>query len=198
MLDPVSLAGSFATIVGLVGLFKQERRADKDQGKDAFLNWLTEHNHREIKELIIHSRDLSTGIETALRENHEIILAKLNDIDEILASLFSHIQGISGISIALHPNAELSDQAVSILRQLVDSTATEFIEHRRGDGFITLHLNPGGQIETTQPRFLHNDLDALVQLNLLTLRIGSKGSRIFGITRNAEKLMNLIDSESQR
>ena len=195
MIEPLSLASSFATVVGLLGLFKGERSAAKDQGTHEFLQWLEEHNHNEIKDLITHSHELLDGIETLLRDNHEVVLAKLNRIDEILASLSSCIQGMGKIGISLHPNAELSDQAISILRQLVNSAASEFIENRLDQDITTLHLMSGGHINIMEPRFLANDLDMLGSLRLLMVRFGSQGSRIFGITRNAAKLVELIDSE---
>jgi hypothetical protein len=193
--DLLSLANSFATVVSLLGLFKQERRADQHQSKEEFVQWLDEHRHHEIRDLIIGSQDLMAGIETALQENHDVILAKLNKIDEILVSLFSQVQGFSGISLALHPNAGLSDQAISILRQLVNSSANELIEHRRGDGFISLRLNPGNILETPESRLVGSDLDILVSLNLLMSKTTSTGLRIFRITRNADKFLEIIDGE---
>lgn len=74
-MDPIS---GFATIVGLISIFKQEHTAREDQNRDAFVRWLEDHHHQELKDFILRSNELSTEIDQALQEDHDIIIGKLS------------------------------------------------------------------------------------------------------------------------
>lgn len=192
-MDPLALSTSFATIIGLISIFKQERKSEAKQDHKTFLNWLEYHKHDELKQFIIATQDLPSEIDRLLQEDHEVIIAKLTKIDEVLASLSSQIQGISGLAHILQPRAELSVQAIDILRQLVNSNSDEFgkSEHYGGP---TLSLNSGGVIAVKEPRFLDDDLKALAEMDLLRLRFGpSTGTEFYGITRNAVRLIEAMD-----
>ena len=141
----------------------------------------------------MHTHNLSSEIDSLLKQNHELILTKLNKIDDILAFLLSHFKGLQGIVQLLKPNSQLSDQAISILRQFVNSNSDEFgiiINERE----YCLMLTSGGSMDVEDQRFLKDDLNTLVELGFLHPRIWSKGSQFYGITRNADRFINVIDS----
>ena len=49
-------------------------------------------------------------------------------------------------------------------------------------------------MDVEDQRFLKDDLNTLVELGFLYPRIGSKGSQFYGIIRNADRFINVIDS----
>ena len=196
-MEPLTLASAFATIVGLLNIFKQERKSEPDQGRDAFLSWLDHHGFQDFKNAIGSSQQLLTEIEGVLRQNDDVLLTRLKNIDEILATLASKIEGFGGISYALHPDMNLSDQAISILRQFAKSGANEFIRWASSSGGEVVFLrtlSPQADLQIEDTRFIDDDLTTLVDFGLLRLRLNSQGSQIFGLTRNSVKLIEAIDA----
>lgn len=186
-MDPLT---GFVSIVGLISIFKQERKAKEDQNREAFFRWLDEHRHQELKEFILRSRDLPTETDRALQEDHEVIIGKLERIDEILACLLSKVEGVSGIAHVIHPNANVSDQGLSILRQFVSSDAQEFGKLGSLEDVCLPFTNGAGQIGVEDYRFLDDDLNALCELGLLRPRTNLDGTQEFyGVTRNAVKFV---------
>jgi len=192
-MDPLSLAGTFATIVGLIGMFKQERKEKDSVDSSSFLQWLESHKHEELAKLIRSSPDALSEIEKALSEDHEIIIAKLHKIDELLSTLAKNMDLLGGLAESIHKSVDLSDQAIDIIRQLVKSPSSEFMKHTAGGNTDALILmQHGGQINFEEPRFIDDDLSTLVTFGLLRQRYGSKGSEIYCITRDAVKLVDNI------
>lgn len=188
-MDPLTLSTTFATIVGLICNFKQERKGQRELSNNDFFEWLEKHHHHEIKDIITRNQNLSIGLEILIKEEYETLVIKLNKIDDILAKLVSQIDGFKEITNAIKPSSGISKQAVNILEQLVESNSNEFgkiINYRIGH---TLSLHSGGNIQYNEPRFLEDDLNSLVNLGLLRLRVGSKGTEFYGITRNAVKFI---------
>jgi ABC-type transporter Mla subunit MlaD len=192
-MDPITLSTTLASLVGLICNFKQEKKDQKELSSKEFVEWLEFHKHGDLKNLILHTHNLSSEIDSLLKQNHELILTKLNKIDDILASLLSHFEGLQGIVQLLKPNSQLSDQATSILRQFVNSNSDEFGIIINGREYY-LMLTSGGSIDVEDQRFLKDDLNILVELGFLHPRIGSEGSQFYGITRNADRFINVIDS----
>ena len=185
MTDPIS---SFVSILGLLSIFKQERKAKEDQNREVFFRWLDEHRHQELKEFILRSSELPSEIDRALHEDTQVIIGKLEQIDTILASLLSNVESLSGIAHAVHPNAQVSDQALDILRLLVESGAQEFGKFGYGEQIILPLTNGSGSIKVDDYRFLEDDLNTLTALGFLLYRQNSDGSQEFyGITRSAVK-----------
>lgn len=191
-MEPITLASTFASIVGLICNFKQEKKDQKSSKSRDFLDWLEYHRYHKLKEQISRSHDLLRAIEELLKQDYKLIIERLNQIDNILASLASHIEGMQGLINVLKPQALLSDQVINILRQLVNSNFKEFGRIETSDGIYLTFLG-GDDLEIKEPRFLDDDLNSLTKLGLLLPRIGSRGTNFFGITRNAVKLINAID-----
>ena len=100
-MDPVTAA---ATITQLIGLFRQEKGARKDLSHRQFIEWLEYHRHEEIKELIIHTFHLSTQVDEILKQDHKVILARLDDVNRILLDILSRIEGLGGLAVCLVPD----------------------------------------------------------------------------------------------
>jgi len=195
IMDPLTLASSFASLVGLIGMFKQERKEGDPIGKNDFLEWLKLHNFEEYAEMISNSSDTLLEIEKVLSENHEVVISKLHRIDDVLSTLAKNMDLMGGLAESIYQSSSISDQAIEVLRQLVNSPSTSFMKHRVGPNTDALILmQGGGQVNFEEQRFIDDDLDNLVNFGLLRLSYGSKGSDIYSITRDAAKFINSIDT----
>jgi hypothetical protein len=190
-MDPFTLAGGFATIVSLLGMFKQERKGEKETHKDDFLRWLEDHGFGDTKNHLLENAALLKGIESTLKEDNQVIFEKLDRIDEVLAHLMSHVEGYSDIVGVLRPDANISDQAIDILRQLVNSNSDRFcIVQADGHYPGLLLIDDQREIDYTEHRFLDSDLRKLVELGLLNHRAGKTEKYI--ITRAAVNYINAL------
>lgn len=192
-MDLMTGAGAFATIVGLLSNFKSERSSED---MDQFILWLKEKRHEDIASGIEGNKTLLQQLTGILSTNHEELIQRLSTLDQVLSSVASHVEDFSGLAQTLHPNSVISPQAVSILRQLVDSGAKLFMEHKTMSGAPNEYLlidGAHGKIEYEEPRFMDDDLNTLVQLGLLQLEFGSRGSRRFLITREAVRFISAIN-----
>ena len=192
MIDPTIAATTFATIVGLICNFKQERRENNALNREAFLSWLEDHKHQDLKEFIINSHEVAVEIDILIKADTKTIISKLQQIDSVLVTILGRIDGLQGFAHAMRPDDGLSDQAISILRQLVNSTSKDFVRIQYLGG-VMFSLTRGGAVEIAEQRFVDDDLKVLTGLGLLNYRAGSNGSDFFGITREAVKLIEAID-----
>ncbi len=86
-------------------------------------------------------------------------------------------------------NLDLSEQAVSILRQFVESGGTDLFYMDLGGGQFVLQIENIAQVGVTEPRFIKGDLDQLVDHCLLTVEYNSNGDPIYGITRSGARFV---------
>lgn len=193
-MEPLTLASAFTAIVGLISTFKREHKDHKNLDYQLFRNWLETHRHQELIDVIVRSQELPTEIDRLLKEDTEIILSKLDIINGILASLLSHVAVLKGITNVFQSSYELSEQAVSILRQFANSGAEEFGVIRHGLSYL-LPFTKGGMISFQEPTFLQDDLDKLVSLGFLRTRCGNSGGMFYGITRDAIQYIKMIDGK---
>ena len=194
-MDPLTIASSFATIVGLLCNYKGEKSSQEDAKLADFLVWLQNSNHEDIVELINGNTKICSGIENVLKKNHNDLTIIMTGIDSALASFASKIDSFGEIALAIKPNAELSDQAVSILKQLVDSGCSGFLEIKLNVG-VVLQCLEGGNIDYSEPIFLEDDLCKLHELGLLRLNYNSSGSRVFKVTRNSLSIISSLKAAS--
>lgn len=193
-MEPLSLATTFATIVGLICNFKQERKDIKEASRQQFIDWLQEHRHEEIEKYIRENSALSQSIDSLLRQNHDQLIKKLNYVEDMVSSLLSRVEGFDNIVQAINPDFNLSDQAIDILRQLVNSGANDFRKlFEVGRPEPMFQLSHGGKLKITESRFVNDDLNTLVKLDLLNLSYISQGDEVYAITRKAQKLIDMIN-----
>jgi hypothetical protein len=141
-MNPLAAATTFATLVGLICNFRQEKGEHEALNHQEFIEWLEYHRHEELKNLIVNTATLQTEVDKLLRSDHAKMLQKLDHIGEILVSLVGRLDEFRGLASAVAPGAGLSDQSISIIRQLVNSGTKKFYYEDLGDeGFI---LNVGG------------------------------------------------------
>ncbi len=195
-MDALTAAGAFGTIVQLICNYRAEKGADAALNHQQFVEWLDYHRHEEIKNLICNTAALRTEIDNVLKADHVVIKEKLDAINTTLATLTSHVTEFRGLTVTMMPGAELSEQAISILRQLVRSGSSWFISHRMFRAPCLLRLEQRGQIKFSEHQFLDDDLYQLVASGLLSHRYTNDGkNEVYGTTRNAKRLLEVIDGK---
>lgn len=189
---PLTAATTFASIVGLLSNFKSERKSASDNEYQEFVQWLGDKRHKSLLDEITSNHLLGLGIKSLLNQNHDVVLQKLSALDETLLMLSSSIGGFKEISNAIAPNSELSEQAISIIDQLNNSGGSFFQELKTFDGTTFHIMDATGQIDITEPRFIEDDLNQLVNSGLLIFDYSPKGKRNFKITRLSVKLLSQV------
>jgi hypothetical protein len=189
-MDPITAASAFATIISLIGQFRNERASGQPSDFNSFLTWLVETQHNELKMLVEGNAASVAGIEALLSEQQDVLVAKLESLDRALAAFASGIAGFSEVGRAINPDAFLSEQAISILRQYEAKGASKVLESPMYGGVILFFLDgQGGQLEIADQRFIEDDLNTLVELSLLRLGHNSKGQNTYLFTRTASQLV---------
>jgi hypothetical protein len=187
----MDLITALATIVQLLGLYRQEQGQRDDLTHRQFMEWLENHRHEELKNLISNTLHLSQEVDRLLQADQQTILAKLNDINSIVADILRHVEGFGAITAALAPDAGLSDDAIDMIRLFAKS------------GEKTMHLMPdesGIQFDKhaytfDDTRFLEDDLDTLVSHGLLK-ELFSSSHRSFNLTRRGAAFVNMLPKEA--
>lgn len=193
-MEPITLSASFASIVGLLGTYRSENRSVKQDDFNNFMMWLTKSNHSEVKEFLEVNTQATIGIKALLNQDREQLFQKLEALDEVISTIASRIDGFSEVTTAIYPNSELSEQAVSILRQLLDSEGSKFLKSEAlgiKPQFLILD-GKGGNIEYDEPQFIDDDINTLIDIGLLKVDYNSRGNRLYVITRAAVKFLNAI------
>jgi hypothetical protein len=194
-MEPLQAATTFATLVGLLCSFRQEKSGGERLQHQQFIEWLAYHRHEELKNLICGTAGLRTEVDSLLQADHERMFEKLDQVSGILTSLLSRFDEFRGLALAIAPSAEISDQALSILRQFVNSGAEFFYYSNYGGDQFSLGVPNGEQFEVTETRFIGDDLDTLVGLGLLTVEFNSQGDPLYHITRNAVRFLKAVDEK---
>lgn len=189
-MDPFSATTAFATLVSLIGQFRAERSGAKQADFNEFMSWLVETNHEELKGLLEQNARTVISIKALLNEQYDAFSRKLELLDDTLTGYASGISGFSELTDALKSNARLSPQALSILRQFESSGASKIIESLTHAGLSLSYIGARGEIEIDDPRFIEDDLNILVDLQLLRPAIASNGSNMYIFTRAASELVN--------
>ena len=188
-MEPITLATSFATIVGLLNAFKSQADAREAKDLNQFLDWLQRHRHDQLVNLIQDNQQLAASLRPLIEGQHDEVMAKLTRLDELLSSVAHHVAEFQPLADASRPATRISDQAVSILRQMNEAEASRFIEGKTREGARYQMMDgTGGVLEVPDSRFIEDDLAILSELGFLRRAYGGRGSRIFIITRSGASL----------
>jgi len=182
-MEPLTTATAFASIVGLLHIFKSERKADEQATIDEYLAWLRKHQHEQIANLIQDNTELTSSLNDLMANNHAEVMAKLRSLDRVLTDVAGHLTDFKHITDAMNVKSRLSDQAISILSQMNELNATKIIEFPSFDGTSYEPLDAKGTINVEEPRFINDDLIKLCEHSLLRLGFNGSEDRIFTITR---------------
>ena len=195
-MDPLTAAGAFATIVGLLSNFKAEQSGTE---LSEFTKWLKDKHYEEVASAIERNSTLSKELAKILATNHTDLVDRLAQLDSRIAQIASQLDGFGGLAAVLYSKTILSEQAISVLKQLVDSGAEYFMEHKMFTGEpdeYQLIGGSGGNITYADRRFIKDDLNSLVSASLVRLEIPNKGSRKFFVTRAAVEFFRCNRTDS--
>jgi hypothetical protein len=165
----LEFAAACASIASFLKQFRSERGSQTTQTIQEYLEWLRRQNHAELADLICKNADLSKSISVMLQDQHQEVMGRL---DEVVAELKATFKASRQSSTANEP--ELSEQAKSILRQLVESGASkarrDFNMHEGVHYTLLGGRSSGGKWETLQlddEQFVDDDFETLCSLDLL-------------------------------
>ncbi len=164
----------FLTIVGLFGLYKSDpagRERPEHAVLDDFLDWLRRHDHGLVAEVIGEHPTLAKSLQGLIAAPHEAMVTQLRRLDKAVASVAAHVDGFEAVSTAVRIDGQLSDQSVSLLRQMNELAASAFIEYPlfgRAAPRYVMFGGMGGDLKVTDVRFIEHDIETMCQLGLLT------------------------------
>jgi hypothetical protein len=181
-MEPITVATAFASIVGLIRMYKAEVQEHDGRVFNGYIEWLRRQEHTQLVDLILGNDVLTQSVRDLIEDQHGEVMAKLESLDKIITGVARHIGTFQSLANVIR-GAQLSGQAVSVLHQLNHANSSGFVEIRWDGGGEYDMLDTNGQIQISEPRFIDDDLLTLCELDLLRLSYNASGDRIFTITR---------------
>jgi hypothetical protein len=195
-MEPFTGAAAFATVVSLIAQYRAENASAKSLNTEEFMNWLTDNRHSELRDLLGLNTRATVSIKALLTVNQNELVSKLEKLDNALASYASALPQFAELVALFRPNSVLSEQAVSILKQLDKSGGSKVMEmHMKGYLILQVMDGGGGNIEADDQRFIEDDLRTLVEAGLLNRSINSSGNNIYTYTRAASQYVESLKNE---
>lgn len=191
-MDAITLANSFAAIVGLLVTFQSTR---DEANISEFLEWLRENNNANTANIIENDIELQQQFSAFIGQNHDAVMSQLSKLNNLMVSVASRIDGLSGLASKFDVNYGLSNQAISVLRQFVDSNSKSIFRIETMDGEVNYLLTSDGNIEYDDGRFIDADVQSLVENRLIVKENSSSGDSIYGITRQAVAFIDSLGSD---
>lgn len=190
-MDPLGIASGYATIVSLIGQFRAERKNEETVNYQDFVAWLIEHKHQEVMRAIEANHGTAVSVKALLNQRADIILAKIAELDALIAGISLKIGELAPLAESLYPGKLLSEDAIDIIDALNKSGSAEFFVVRSIGAPPYINFSHGGGLQFDDPRFLDDDLDTLLSLGFLTQRF-SGSSTLYCITRSAVAYLKTI------
>lgn len=191
-MDAITLANSFAAIVGLLVTFQSTR---DEANISEFLEWLRENNNANTANIIENDIELQQQFSAFIGQNHDAVMSQLSKLNNLMVSVASRIDGLSGLASKFDVNYGLSNQAISVLRQFVDSNSKSIFRIETMDGEVNYLLTSDGNIEYDDGRFIDADVQSLVENRLIVKENSPSGDSIYGITRQAVAFIDSLGSD---
>lgn len=178
------------TIVGLLATFQSGREGKKDI--EEFKDWLNENNYGYMTAIIDSNEGLQQDLTSFINQNHDQVMSQLSTLNNHMISLASRMKGLDKIASSFNSNKGLSDQAVDVLRQFVNS-GSEHMEHIQfaSDRYINQYFLQEGSIQYSEPRFIEEDIDALYDASLIDFA----STTVYKVTRQGVSFIQAIDNE---
>ena len=191
-MDAITLANSFAAIVGLLVTFQSTR--DQANISD-FLEWLRENNNENTAIVIENDIELQRQLSAFIGQNHDEVMSQLSKLNNLMVSVASRMDGLSGLASTFELNNSLSDQAIGVLRQFVNSKSKSIYRVETIDGEVNYLLMSDGNIEYDDSRFIDADVQSLVDNKLITKEALSSSDFSYGLTRQAVVFIESLKSD---
>jgi hypothetical protein len=181
IIDPMEASATFATIVGLICNWKNERAAQATDRYQDFMAWLVQHNFNELNERIYQSEELQRHLSKLLSQDLSVISTKLDTIVGSLSAVADKIDTLSQLSRTLGADTEaLSEQATRIIKLFDQLTAHRMIYSNHFHQCIFDHRPESFE----DKRFVLADIQALESLNFIRhVEHSNSGDPIYVITR---------------
>lgn len=190
-----ALSSGFPQIVGLLTTFYSINNDKTDL--DDFKEWLDETNNEYAIKMIENSTQLQNNLANFMGANHEENMTKLSDLTELVINIASKIEGLDKLTDSFIVKNNLSEQAISILRQFVKSKSSNmhYMNNSSLDGYQHDYILEGSyNIEYNDSVFIEDDIKSLVDKGLITKTFSSKGNITYKITRQAVAFIESIDN----
>ncbi len=189
-MDMLSTASALASVLGLLGLWKSERRSSEQATLDQFIDWLRRHEHHQVVDAILHSEEVTLSLKGVLAHQHVEVMDILRRLDDALSMIAYQVSAIRPLAMAVRPGARISDQAFGFLRQITESRSCRVIEIKAiGEAVYQLDDDTATRIRVDEQRFLEDDLRTLCDLGLLVRMENTNGQRVFLLTRTGANLV---------
>ena len=188
-MEPITAATTLATIIGLIGDFAAHRKASEPSDLPEFIGWLRTHGHDEVIAAIESNQATSISIKAILVSQGNELREMLVGVDAKLAALLEGQGAFGDLARTFRPDAMLSEQAKHILIRYEQLSASKALALATLDGIEFLFLDgDNGEVDVSEPRFLKDDLEQMIGLNLLQLSYNSKAEPVYHYTRRASAL----------
>jgi hypothetical protein len=181
----------FATIVGLLFSFQSGRESVKLQD---FLEWMNQRHHKDLVRLIEQNNDLKSGLTVLMNRNHNEVMSQLSQLNDLMMSVSNQIEGLDTVAKVFQKNEGLSEQAIDVLRQFVNSSGDSIVVSKTIGDDKPYQIDGARLIDFEEPRFIEDDFDNLVENGLIKSEIDGSGYQWYKITRKAIRFIELIDN----
>lgn len=190
-----ALSAGFPQIVSLLATFYSLNNGKTDL--DEFKTWLDNSSNQYALEIIDNNEQLQSALITFMSANHKENMAKLSNLTDLIIDIASKIDGLSKLTTPFKNSNQLSTQAISVLRQFVESKSPNMQHvntYSLGDHQIDFILEKAEKIQYEDPIFIEDDVDNLVDRGLITIANNMEGNTVYKITRRAVEFIESIDS----
>jgi hypothetical protein len=196
------IIAAYVQIVGLLADFAAHRNQLKGDKNTAdvkeFVDWLATHGHNDLVALIDRNQATSISIKAALAEDTATILARIAELERLIAAGSVGHGPFENIAIAVSPRARLSEQQQSVLTAFSMRRAGKalVLSTFEGDSLAFLDGDQIGAYQPEDPQFFHADMDDLVALKFLSYFYNDGGNKVFQLTRVGNELAKQLVAQS--
>jgi len=156
---------------------------------------LRENNNENTAIVIENDIELQRQLSAFIGQNHDEVMSQLSKLNNLMVSVASRMDGLSGLASTFELNNSLSDQAIGVLRQFVNSKSKSIYRVETIDGEVNYLLMSDGNIEYDDSRFIDADVQSLVDNKLITKEALSSSDFSYGITRQAVVFIESLKSD---
>ena len=90
-MEPITVATAFASIVGLIRMYKAEVQEHEGRVFDGYIKWLRRQEHKQLVDLILGNDVLAQSVRDLIEDQHGEVMAKLESLDKIITGVARHI-----------------------------------------------------------------------------------------------------------
>jgi hypothetical protein len=172
-----------ATILQLIGMYRQEVGQRGDTSTQDFMAWLATHRHEKLKDLIGETVFLQEQVSALLREDFTKVKSQLESLSSLTMALVARFDGLAPIGEAAASEVRLPAQAMDILSSAVKNKGTGFEFISMMGGVLIVLIPSGTAGHADEPAFLEEDCDLLCDVGYLRKAYNTSGKPRYTLTR---------------